>query len=133
MILLLLNFWLLNVYFLAMKLVTHWSHWLTSKLLTIYSLMKWLCRLFIISCKSSFWLWSKRSQFENSMIIMLKTHYSCHLFKSDYSRSYDWHSFYVDHLIKSTSNDSQKNMNEQNQSNNWYANRFSSIFEFQFY
>ncbi len=37
MILLLLNLWLLNVYFLTMKLVTHWSHWLTLKLLTHYS------------------------------------------------------------------------------------------------
>ncbi len=59
-----------------------------------------------------------------------KTHYSCHLFKSDCSRSYDWHSFYVDHSIKLTSNDSWKNMNEQNQSSNWYANWFSLIFEF---
>ncbi len=59
-----------------------------------------------------------------------KTHYSCHLFKSDCSRSYDWHSFYIDHSIRSTSNDSWKNMNEQNQSSNWYANRFSSIFDF---
>ncbi len=40
------------------------------------------------------------------------------------------HHFYVNHLIKSTSNDSWKNMNEQNQSSNWYANQFSSIFEF---
>ncbi len=32
--------------------------------------------------------------------------------------------------IKSISNDSWKNMNEQNQSSNWYANQFSSIFEF---
>jgi len=45
---------------------------LTSKLLTIRSLMKWSHRLFVISCKLSFWLWSKQSQYENSMIIMQK-------------------------------------------------------------
>ncbi len=71
MILLLLNLWLLNVYFLAMKLVTHWSDWLTSKLLTIYSLMKWFRRLFVISYKLNLWLWSKQSQFENLMIIII--------------------------------------------------------------
>ncbi len=43
-----------------------------------------------------------------------KTYYSCHLFESDSSRSYDWHRFYVNHSIRSTSNESWKNMNEQN-------------------
>jgi len=65
------DYWM-SVYFLTMKLVTYWSHWLTSKLLTIHSLMKWLRRLFVISCKSSLWLWSRWSQFENSTIIMLR-------------------------------------------------------------
>ena len=62
-----------------------------------------------------------------------KTHYSGHLFESDSSRLYDWHCFYVNHSIRSTSNDFRKNINEQNRSSNWYANRFSSIFKFQFY
>ncbi len=35
---------------------------------------------------------------------------------------------YADHLIKSTSDDSWKNMNEQDQNDYWYERQFSSIF-----
>ena len=65
-------------------------------------------------------------------LLCKKTHYSCHLFKSDDSESYSKHCFYIDHSIRTTSNDSRKNMNEQNKSSHRYANWLSSIFEFQF-
>ncbi len=35
---------------------------------------------------------------------------------------------YADQLIKSTSDDSWKNMNEQDQNDYWYERQFSSIF-----
>ena len=51
-----------------------------------------------------------------------KTHYSCHLFEFNDSRSYNRHCFYVDHSIKTTSNDFRKNMNEQNQFSDKHVN-----------
>ncbi len=61
-----------------------------------------------------------------------KTHYSCHLFKSDDSELYSKYCFYVDHSIRTTSNDSRKNMNKQNKFSHKYVNQLSSIFKFQF-
>ncbi len=56
------------------------------------------------------------------------TYYSCNLFKSNYSRSYETFRLYADHSIKSTSDDSWKNMNEQDQDDYWYERWLSLIF-----
>ncbi len=57
-----------------------------------------------------------------------KAHYSCNLFESNCSRSYETFRFYADHSIKSTSDDSWKNMNEQDRDDYWYKRQSSSIF-----
>ncbi len=62
------------------------------------------------------------------MIIMQKAHYSCNLFESNCSKLYEMFHLYADHSIRSTLDDSWKNMNEQDQSNYWYERWLSSIF-----
>ncbi len=61
-------------------------------------------------------------------LLCKKAHYSCNLFESNCSRSYETFRLYADHLIRSTSNDSWKNMNEQNWDDYWYERWLSSIF-----
>ena len=57
-----------------------------------------------------------------------KVHYSCDLFESDYSRSYETFHLYADYSIESASDDSWKNINEQDQDDYWYERWLSSIF-----
>ncbi len=71
-------------------------------------------------------------QIESLTLIKAK---SIREFDDHYAKKLITHVIYLnltvqDHMIDTTFNDSQKNLNEQNQSSNWYADRFSSIFKF---